>query len=201
MENDNNNLFLDNTYSKAWMEHIRKDEEYSAQVMADSVVRDLQFDSVLDFGSGPGNHINEIFKRKSSIKAFAIDGTSFGEDFICDKAINFKQLDFTLPFQSFDRVDLVTCCEVVEHIDAKYESVLCDNISGCVGKYLVLTAAIPGQPGNHHVNCKPLKYWINLFQTTYGLKYDEAITEKWRNEWRQKKIKFYFYQNLMVFER
>jgi hypothetical protein len=29
------------------------------------------------------------------------------------------------------------------------------------GKYLLMTHAVPGQKGWHHVNCQPSDYWIN----------------------------------------
>jgi hypothetical protein len=32
------------------------------------------------------------------------------------------------------------------------------------GKVLFLTAAPPGFPGHHHVNCQPQSYWITLLE-------------------------------------
>ena len=30
------------------------------------------------------------------------------------------------------------------------------------GRFLAMTFAGPGQPGHHHVNCRPAEYWIRM---------------------------------------
>jgi hypothetical protein len=59
----------------------------------------------------------------------------------------------------FTRVDLVYCQEVVEHIDEK--DLGNDLNSFASGKYVLMTHALPGQGGYHHVNCQPSDYWID----------------------------------------
>jgi len=49
----------------------------------------------------------------------------------------------------FARVDLVLCQEVVEHIEEKYLENLLDSFA--TGKYVLMTHAVPGQGGHHHV--------------------------------------------------
>ena len=41
-------------------------------------------------------------------------------------------------------------------------------------KYVVVTAAPPGQPGHHHVNCRPTEYWIDVFKK-YGFEFLEEV--------------------------
>ena len=56
------------------------------------------------------------------------------------------------------QVDLVHCQEVVEHVEEQYiENVL---KSLACGKFILLTHALPGQEGHHHVNARPPEYWI-----------------------------------------
>ena len=56
------------------------------------------------------------------------------------------------------RVDLVHCQELVEHIDEKFLDNLLRSLA--CGKFIVMTHALPGQGGYHHVNEKPTQYWL-----------------------------------------
>lgn len=59
----------------------------------------------------------------------------------------------------FKEVDLVICIEVVEHINEQYVDNLLQSLA--LGKYVLMTHAIPRQGGHHHVNCQPSKYWLD----------------------------------------
>ena len=69
-------------------------------------------------------------------------------------------------------VDLVWCCEVVEHVN-NVENII-DTIS--VGKILAMTHATPKQSGYHHVNCQPAEYWITRLSKK-GMIYQEELTK------------------------
>ena len=49
-----------------------------------------------------------------------------------------------------------------------------------LGKLAVVTAAPPGWPGHHHVNCREESYWVDVFKN-YGLKYDAALTAEFKS--------------------
>ena len=57
-------------------------------------------------------------------------------------------------------VDLTVCIEVVEHIEAKFVDHLIDTLIN--GRWIMMTHAVPGQRGWHHVNCQPTEYWVDL---------------------------------------
>mgnify|MGYP001026546385 FL=1 len=59
----------------------------------------------------------------------------------------------------FKEVDLVICIEVVEHIKKQYLDNLLQSLA--LGKYVLMTHAVPGQAGWHHVNCQSSKYWLD----------------------------------------
>jgi hypothetical protein len=48
-----------------------------------------------------------------------------------------------------------------------------------LGKLAVVTAAPPGWPGHHHVNCREKSYWVDVFED-YGLYYDAALTGQFK---------------------
>jgi SAM-dependent methyltransferase len=108
--------------------------------------------SVLDLGSGLG-YAAEFFFRKG-LRVLAVDG--LGEN--VRKAVypTLKVDLCTAPVLC--KVDLVHCQEVVEHIEERYLDKLLSSL--CCGKYVLMTHALPGQQGHHHVNLKPREYWV-----------------------------------------
>jgi SAM-dependent methyltransferase len=129
--------------------------------------------NVLDVGCGAGYAAGYFAHLGCNVTA--IDGSK--------KALNYKVFNIKIhdlvygPFLQKD-VDLVWCCEVVEHIREEYLGHLLDTI--CQGKWLLMTHARPGQPGTHHVNCQHDGYWIGKIEER-GCKYDDAITSSCRD--------------------
>ena len=108
--------------------------------------------SVLDLGSGIG-YASRFF-RSLGCDVLAVDGFEYN---VQNAVYPTVQIDLT-KFPVSTRVDLVHCQEVVEHIEERF----LDNVleSLCAGRFIVMTNALPGQEGYHHVNCQPTEYWI-----------------------------------------
>ena len=109
--------------------------------------------SVLDLGCGIGYSSAWFFSK--GVKVVAVDGLRAN----VERAV-FPCLEVDLTKQPVNcRVDLVHCQEVVEHIEEAY----LDNLlaSLCCGKFILMTNALPGQGGYHHVNEQPSEYWIS----------------------------------------
>ena len=119
----------------------------------DYVIRRFGIESVLDIGSGSGNASQYFFKR--GLKVIAVDGYGPNVERSIYPAITHDLT--TGPIHT--RVDLVHCQEVVEHIQEQF----LDNLLGSMltGKIILMTHAVPGQQGHHHVNCQRASYWIN----------------------------------------
>ena len=47
------------------------------------------------------------------------------------------------------------------------------------GRLLLMTHALPGQPGWHHVNCQDGAYWIDVV-TAAGFRLDDDLTRQTR---------------------
>ena len=128
--------------------------------------------SVLDLGSGMG-YSSEFFFKKG-MKVLAVEGMTENVNKSIYPAIKH---DITVG-PVYCRVDLVHCQEVVEHIEERYLNYLLDSM--CNGKFLIMTNALPGQGGYHHVNEQPTEYWINHL-TKRGMKLLVQDTNKIRN--------------------
>jgi hypothetical protein len=53
--------------------------------------------------------------------------------------------------------------EVAEHIEHKFVNIYIDNMICFSPKLIMMTAAIPGQGGQFHVNEQESDYWDALF--------------------------------------
>jgi len=130
----------------------------------------LKVKSMLDLGCGPGGQVYEA--QKLGLTVLGVDG-----DFtlLREQPELFVTHDFTKGKLEVDSYDMIWCCEFVEHINEKYV----DNWMSLTqkGKYVFMTYSDFGKAGHHHVNCKPLEYWINLYNK-YGFEYNEELTNE-----------------------
>ena len=91
-----------------------------------------------------------------------------------------KFLDLTLPQYWLDTYDWVMCLEVLEHLPASHEHIAVDNIVRAARTGIVLSWAVPGQLGFHHINLRSHEYVTNL--TKYkGFDVDLEATDKLKN--------------------
>ena len=142
------------------------------------MVTSLSLSSMLDVGCGEG-HTAAIF-RSLGCRVCGVDGSSRA---LRDSVIPDAHLihDYTLgPFSPGADYDLVWSCEFVEHVEPRFVNHFLTTFSAAT-RYLFMTAAPPGQPGWHHVNCQPESYWIRLLETI-GFYYDAALTRSARSK-------------------
>lgn len=110
--------------------------------------------SMLDVGCGPGGMAEVAWQR--GLLSYGIDGDTSTPAWVIKH-------DYTTgPYLwSYGvRIDLVWCMEFVEHVEEQFVGNFLATFDA--GRVLYLTAAPPGFPGHHHVNCQPPEYWIDL---------------------------------------
>lgn len=123
--------------------------------------------SIMDIGSGRG-HAARWFHRQG-IAAIAVDGLAHNArsavhpTVICDVSQGHIQCP----------VDLVISVEMVEHVRAEHMG----NLMACLtnAPVVMITHAVPGQGGYHHVNEQPQEYWEQRFaERGYTLSADDT---------------------------
>lgn len=133
------------------------------------IVKTFEVKTALDVGSGRGHAAQ--FINNLGVNVTAIDG-------LLDNAENalYPTIVFDLTKEPFlHKVDFVNCIEVVEHIEEKYIDNLMNTL--CNGSIVLITHAVPGQKGWHHVNCQESSYWINHFNNRgYHFLEKESLT-------------------------
>jgi len=135
--------------------------------------------SILDVGCGAG-YLLEYFIN-GGIDCRGVDGSPAALAALRpDIRARCYRVDLGLRPASPDpdiAVDLAVCVEVAEHIPEPLLPVCLSWFSAA--RRLLLTAAPPGQRGNHHVNCRPPYYWIGAL-AAIGFRHDGPLTEKWK---------------------
>jgi hypothetical protein len=118
----------------------------------DYVISRFSISSVLDVGSGSGNAA--LYFHRKGLRTLAVEGLRASMDTSLYPAFHHDITQGAV----HTRVDLVHCQEVVEHIEEKY----LDHLIGTLltGKIILMTHAVPGQGGHHHVNLQNSEYWI-----------------------------------------
>ena len=88
------------------------------------------------------------------------------------------------------------CLEVLEHLPSKLEAIAVDNIIRVARTGTVLSWAVPGQGGFHHINLRSHDYVINLMKYK-GFDIDTEASDRLR------KAAYYVWlkNNLLVFRR
>lgn len=123
--------------------------------------------SVLDLGSGIGNA--SFFFAKHGLNVVAIDGLKANVDKSLHPCVLFDLTKASV----VTKVDFVHCQEVAEHIPEEHVGNLIQSLA--CGKFILMTHALPGQLGHHHVNCRPSAYWVDkLAESDCSLMQDDT---------------------------
>lgn len=120
-----------------------------------------EFSSLLDVGAGVGNWLRAA--REMGIDdVLGIDGIAADLTDLHVEASRIKIFDLREPVWLGRRFDVVLCLEVAEHLHEEWAATLVRTL--CThGEVIFFSGAVPGQHGEHHVNCRWPTYWQALF--------------------------------------
>ena len=139
-----------------------------SQKLFDYLIQEFHPKTILDLGCGEG--LSSKYFLTKGIEVIAIDGLTENIEKIPDHPLITKIVfDLTKGYiQLNNPVDMIWCCELVEHVEKKYVQNILNIFKQC--KILAMTHALPNQKGVHHVNCQPPLYWINhLLENKFSL--------------------------------
>ena len=130
-------------------------------------------ETMLDIGCGPGGM--KKIANDMGIDWYGVDGDAT----VIENTDYSLVHDFTLGEAKIDKTfDLIWCTEFLEHVEEKYVPNYMPLFE--LGKMAVVTAAPPGWPGHHHVNCREESYWVDVFKN-YGLRFNEELTNEFKS--------------------
>lgn len=136
------------------------------------IIQKFNIKTAIDLGSGLGYAAKWFFEQGVDITP--VDGLEFN---VANSLIPAIQHDLTKGNLEHSKVDFINCIEVVEHIEEKFLPNLMKTFS--LANFVLITHAVPGQKGWHHVNCQDSDYWINNFKN-YGFELLEEDSKEIR---------------------
>ena len=137
-------------------------------------------------------YVDELIKAGVPAFGIDIDDRVEGKDYLAKESI----------FDNKRTAEVVTCYEVLEHIDPMYADQEVDALYNAIesGGTLVFTAAQPGQGGVGHINCRNRDYWLKKF-IDKGLIYLPGLTNELIDFERQGIHMGWFVRNVMIFKK
>lgn len=151
--------------------------------------------SLLDVGCGTGTWL------KAGIEfgipdVLGVDGVKLPAGQLHVSPEKIKHCDLTQPWSLEKRFDVAFCLEVAEHIDKFFAHILIDALV-MHSDLILFSAACPGQPGQHHVNCQWPAYWQELFNARAYACEDVLRWEIWEDS----RIEPWYRQNIFLARR
>ena len=115
--------------------------------------------SVADFGCGQGAWLSVY--RKAGLAVQGVDGPYVKQDRLLIPPSCFLPADLAAGV-SLGRFDLAQSLETAEHLPPAKAAGLVAMLTAH-SDFVLFSAAVPGQGGEHHINEQPLGYWRALF--------------------------------------
>jgi SAM-dependent methyltransferase len=136
--------------------------------------------SLLDVGCGVGTWLAAATELGCRV-IHGMDGTEADPAKLVISNDHLEIIDFERDWMIADKFDLIISMEVAEHLTPAAADRLIANICGATDRVL-FSAAIPKQPGQHHINCRWPHEWQAVFNR-HGFQCSDDIRWKlWSNE-------------------
>jgi SAM-dependent methyltransferase len=159
---------------------------HTAPAVAESLLKaNVRPESTVDFGAGTGRYVEEF--RRRGAKATGFEYSKKARKFARKQyAIDLLPFDLTSKKLSPVQTDLAMSLEVAEHIPHDL-AIRLVQLCTASAPTVLFSAARPGQPGQGHINCRPISEWQALFVEN-GFRLDENATKTIRDALSEKLI-------------
>ena len=144
-------------YDANWFQHQDWQHPWIERLMGWWVGQYGRPASSLDLGAGDG-HYSQVLGEMGADPAVAVEVSPDAMPVMEDKVQGIVH-DLRRPLDLGRGFELVLCLEVAEHLPLSAADTLCDTISLHCQRYLLFTAAGPGQGGHGHCNLQPYRFW------------------------------------------
>ena len=184
-------------YYRWHLENQRLWETYVSREM----VKRYRITSMIDLGCGIGSFLEGALDCGLTHIAGLEINYEAAKDYMPYRIVPYIfNKDITDPID-MGKFDCTWSFEAAEHIKPEGTEQFIRNLTAAE-RYVVLTAAPPGQAGRGHINCRPKQFWIDSIEARgfEYLKKDVEKTIKIWNRWKTK-VSEWVKINLMIFRR
>ena len=150
-----------------------------APLMCNGIIELFKPISVIDCGCALGDLVAEFLHQ--GIKSEGIEGSSSVIPFIQCPKENMYIYDLSKALPTLGKYSVVTCFEVLEHLNPEHQDIIVDNLCG-LSDTLVLSICYYGPTTPIHPNIKPKEHWINAF-TKRGYTHQPEKEVQLLNSW------------------
>jgi len=150
------------SYDKAFMQYAAQSSAYAAGVVTSHLAPMLGITSVLDVGCASGTWLR-AWTERGVIDGHGIDGDYVDRTMLEIPQEQFTAIDLNRGFDLGRQFDLVQSLEVAEHIAPQVSDAFADSLARHARRFVLFSAAPPGQGGEFHVNEQPYEYWRSVF--------------------------------------
>jgi len=180
-------------YTKNFYERLRGGATRSAEVIVPLVLRLLPTHSVVDVGCGDGSWL-AVFRKFGVEEVLGIDGEYVDRSLLQIPQECFQALDLTKPFGLGRVFDLAISLEVAEHLPPDCGPTFVEGLTR-LAPFVLFSAAIPFQGGEHHVNEQWPDKWAELFKAHDYVPVDFIRKRVWQND----DVEWWYAQNTLLF--
>ena len=157
--------------------------------------------SILDLGCGIGSFLAGSFSAGCEDIIRIELNYDNAKEYIARSIFSYIRCgDVTEDLNLKRKFDCVISIEVAEHIDPASKDIFVKNLVSYSNKYIIFSAAVPGQPGRGHVNLREKSLWIKDIELQ-GTVMRKDLTKKCRKKWRLLGAPDYLLENLIIFEK
>lgn len=165
----------------------------SARVVVPLIMDLVAPRSVIDVGCGVGGWLS-VFADHGVQDFLGVDGAWVRPELLKIEPTRYRAVDLRKPIESQRTWDLAMSLEVAEHLPEQHAGDFVRSLTS-LSKTVLLSAAIPRQGGNGHVNERWPSYWAALF-SEQGYVVVDALR---RRIWNAQAVNYWYCQNMLFF--
>ena len=172
------NIYKENPsefYSKRFFQQMQRTRVW--QIALGKIIQELyNIESVVDFGCASGYYLEGFYKGGAKIKGFEyLLANSI--DFMSENIKPYVEQGNVMETINCGKFDMSMSVEVAEHLLPEKSNVFVSNLVNASNKYILFTAAPPGQGGTGHINEQPKEFWIEKIEK-HGFKLSQPDITK-----------------------
>jgi SAM-dependent methyltransferase len=145
------------------MQYAARSSAYSAAAITSILHQQLAVSSVLDVGCARGTWLR-AWTKLGIIDVYGIDGEYVDRRALEIPMSTFSAMNLNVGFDLGRQFDLVQSLEVGEHIEESASENFVDSLARHASRYILFSAAPPGQGGEYHINEQPYEFWRQKFE-------------------------------------
>lgn len=150
-------------YEKSFLEHAARSGRYSSTKIIRLLQSYFAVGSVLDVGCATGTWLR-AWQALGVGDIHGVDGLYISPETLEIPRAKYTAVDLNRAFDLGRTFDLVQSLEVAEHLEPEQSENFVYCLAAHAERFVLFSAAPPGQGGEFHINERSYEYWRDLFE-------------------------------------